>query len=86
MEGILTDGISRHLEIDADQVTEMIERAHRVSRGKQSNDRKGPRHIYVKFFSWKDSETVKISFSDLCRQYPKMCIRADQNFSKEVTK
>ena len=60
----------------------MIERAHR---GKQSNAREGPRHIYVKFFSWKDSETVKNGFIDLCRQHPKMGIRADQMYSKEVS-
>ena len=82
-EKILTEVISRHLKIDADHIAEMIERAHR---GRQSSDRKGPRHIYVKFFSWKDSETVKNGFSNLCRQHPNMGIRAVQMFSKELTK
>ena len=49
-------------------------------------DRKGPRHIYVTFFSWKDSETVKNRFSNLCQQHPKMDIRADWMFSTELKK
>ena len=34
----------------------MIERAHR---GRSNPDRAGPRPIYARFFSWKDSEHVK---------------------------
>ena len=58
-ERFLTEVISRHLKLDVDQTSEMIECAHR---GRQSSDGKGPRHIYIKFFSWKDSETVKNGF------------------------
>ena len=82
-ETILTEVISRHLKINGDHIAEMIESAHR---GRQSSDRKGLRHICVKFFIWKDSETVKNGFSNLCRQHPKMGIRAVQMFSKELTK
>lgn len=83
-EKILAETISRHLEIDLDKVSDMIERAHRGRN--ETSDRKVPRYVFVKFFSWKDSETVKNGFSSLCRQHPKMGIRVDQMYSKVVTK
>ena len=42
--------------VSANNAYDMIERAHR---GRPHPEKKGPRPIYARFFSWKDSEHVK---------------------------
>ena len=81
-EKALCQVIARHLKMDVEAVEEMVERAHR---GKPSAERRGPRNIYVKFYSWKDSESIKAGFSSLNMKHPKMAIRAEQMFSAELT-
>ena len=77
----LINVITRHTKLHRDAVEPMIERAHR---GKSSNP-KGPRHIYVKFHSWKDSEQVKYEFIELQKKHPKIGVRVEQMFPTKPT-
>ena len=82
-EKTLSEVIARQLNMDVGQVEDMIERAHR---GNASQTRQGPRHIYAKFYSWKDSELIKENFAEQNRKHPKMNLRAEQMFSPDLTK
>ncbi len=82
-EKTLCEVIARQLNMDVGHVVDMIERAHR---GNSSQTRQGPRHIYVKFYSWKDSELIKENFAEQNRKHPKMNLRAEQMFSSDLTK
>ena len=82
-ENILVKMLARHLSMhDEAQVAEMIERAHR---GKKSSTSNGPRHIFARFYSWKDSEYVQSKYLSLNKANPKMKIKVHQMYSKRVT-
>ena len=61
----------------------MLERVHR---GRKSQHSTGPRNIYAKFYSWKDSELLKQLFMDLGKTHPKLKIRCEQMYSPDLTK
>ena len=82
-EHLLIDVINRHMKTEPKTTVNMIERAHR---GRASANPTGPRHIYAKFHSWKDSERIKTEFGNIVKQHPKIGIRVEQMFSEKLTK
>ena len=81
-ERILTEVIARHLKMSIDNVADMLERVHR---GKKSSDRNGHPYIFARFYSWKDSKQSKSGFAEANHTHPKMQIRMEQMYSKQVT-
>ena len=87
-EEIVKSIINRHLKVGEEQACDMIERAHRggsKQSGRSSSSKNGPRYIFVKFHSWKDSEMIKSGFADLNAKNRSMAIRVNQMFSKRLT-
>ena len=83
-EDRLVDVLSRHLNLNKDNLKGMIERAHRGKHSPSSTS-SSPRHIYAKFSSWKHSELIKDKFFQLQRNHPKIGIRVEQMYSQSVT-
>ena len=82
-ERLLIDVINRHMKTDPKSSVNMIERAHRARASANST---GPRHIYAKFHSWKDSKRIETEFGNIVKQHPKIGIRVEQMFSEKLTK
>jgi len=82
-ETILTNLFNRHLNIDNKVTKKMIDRAHR---GGKRIDGKPGRPIFVKFNSWKDSQSVLKGFRELCINNNNMKINVSQVYSKDLTK
>ena len=55
-----TISLATNGDVDESEAANMIERAHR---SKPNRQKKGRRDIFVKFYSWKDSEYIKEQFA-----------------------
>lgn len=82
-EKSLATAISKTLDMDITLAERLIERAHR---GRRNDKYDGPRHIYAKFYSWKDSERIKEDLARLQKANKKLPFRAEQMYSQSLTK
>ena len=80
----IAEVIAKHCNMYRDDIVSMIERAHRGQKAQSNSDSSNISNIYVRFFSWRDSEYIKSSIINVNKRN-KNFINVSQMYSKKTT-